>query len=46
VNGGVYQFGVPRTETISDNGMTVPPSMGVATAITSNRRAVVGGNHG
>ncbi len=33
VNGGVYQFGVPRTETISDNGMTVPPSMGVATAI-------------
>jgi Domain of Unknown Function (DUF1259) len=33
VNGGVYQFSVPRAETISDNGMTVPPSMGLATAI-------------
>jgi len=33
VNGGVYQFSVPRTERISDNGMEVPPSMGVATAI-------------
>jgi hypothetical protein len=33
VNGGVYQFSVPRAETISDNGMAVPPSMGLATAI-------------
>jgi hypothetical protein len=33
VNGGVYQFSVPRAEIISDNGMTVPPSMGLATAI-------------
>src|SRR5258707_904844 len=32
-NGGVYQFGVPRNETINDNGMAVPPSMGLATAI-------------
>ena len=31
--GGVYQFGVPRAETIRDHGMTVPPSMGVATGI-------------
>ena len=31
--GGVYQFGVPRAETIHDHGMTVPPSMGVATGI-------------
>ena len=33
INGGVYQFSVPRAETISDNGMEVPPSMGLATAI-------------
>jgi hypothetical protein len=33
VNGGVYQFSVPRAEAVSDNGMEVPPSMGLATAI-------------
>src|SRR5215204_6598603 len=33
VNGGVYQFSVPRAEAITDGGMEVPPSMGVATAI-------------
>ena len=33
VNGGILQIGVPRAETISDAGMTVPPSMGVATAL-------------
>jgi hypothetical protein len=33
VNGGVLQIGVPRAETITDSGMTVPPSMGVATAL-------------
>ena len=33
VNGGVYQVSVPRRETIRENGMEVPPSMGVATAI-------------
>ena len=33
VNGGVYQFTVPRAEKIMDNGMEVPPSMGVAHAI-------------
>jgi hypothetical protein len=33
VNGGVLQIGVPRSETITDSGMTVPPSMGVATAL-------------
>ncbi|PYS49976.1 MAG: peptidase M23 [Acidobacteria bacterium] len=33
VNGGVYQFSVPRSEAITDNGMEVPPAMGVATAI-------------
>lgn len=33
VNSGVYQFGVPRAEAITDNGMEVPPAMGLATAI-------------
>jgi Domain of Unknown Function (DUF1259) len=33
VNGGVYQFSVPRAEVITDGGMTVPPSMGTAIAI-------------
>ena len=32
-NGGVYQFSVPRAETISEGGMAVPPSMGTAIAI-------------
>jgi hypothetical protein len=32
-NNGVYQFSVARTEKITDDGMEVPPSMGVATAI-------------
>jgi hypothetical protein len=33
MNGGVYQVSVPRTETITADGMEVPPAMGVATAI-------------
>ncbi len=33
VNGGVYQFSIPRAEAVTDEGMEVPPSMGVATAI-------------
>ena len=32
-NGGVYQFSVPRAEKITEAGMEVPASMGVATAI-------------
>jgi hypothetical protein len=32
-NGGVYQFGIPRAETITEGGMAIPPSMGTATAI-------------
>ena len=32
-NGGVYQVSVPRREKITDEGMEVPPSMGVATGI-------------
>ena len=33
VNGGVLQIGVPQAEAITDSGMTVPPSMGVATVL-------------
>ena len=33
VNGGVYQVGVPRAEQITADGVEVPPSMGLATAI-------------
>ena len=33
VNGGVYQVGVPRAETLRVDGMDVPPAMGVATGI-------------
>ena len=33
VNGGVYQVGVPRAETITVDGVDIPPSMGLATAI-------------
>lgn len=47
-NGGIYQFAVPRSETIRDNGMTVPPSVGVATGINfqpiGNGRAAITGD--
>jgi hypothetical protein len=33
VNGGVYQVGVPRSEKISESGMAIPGSMGLATAL-------------
>ena len=33
LNGGVYQYSIPRAESISAEGMAVPPSMGTATAI-------------
>jgi len=32
-NGGVYQFSIPRAESISEGGMTVPPALGTAIAI-------------
>src|SRR5262249_26612379 len=48
VNGGVLQIGVPRSESITDSGMTVPPSMGVATALnfqgTGNGKAAITGD--
>lgn len=33
INGGVYQFSIPRAETITEAGMAIPPSMGTAIAI-------------
>jgi hypothetical protein len=33
INGGVYQFNIPRAESISEGGMTIPPSLGTAIAI-------------
>jgi len=48
VNGGILQFGVPRKESIKDSGMTVPASMGVATALnfqpTGNGKAAITGD--
>src|SRR5258708_24197462 len=32
-NGGVYQFGIPRAESISDGGPGIPPSLRTALAI-------------
>jgi hypothetical protein len=32
-SGGVYQFSIPRAETIKDGAMAVPPAMGTAIAI-------------
>ncbi|HLQ13378.1 MAG TPA: DUF1259 domain-containing protein [Steroidobacteraceae bacterium] len=32
-NGGVYQFGIPRAESITAAGMAIPPSLGTAIAI-------------
>jgi Domain of Unknown Function (DUF1259) len=47
-NGGVYQFNIPRAETISEAGMTVPPSMGTAIGInfqpTGGGKAAVTGD--
>jgi hypothetical protein len=48
INGGVLQITVPRSETITDSKMTVPPSMGVATALnfqpTGNGKAAITGD--
>jgi hypothetical protein len=48
VNGGVYSVSVPRAEPITDSGMPVPASMGLATAInfqpTGGGRAAITGD--
>jgi hypothetical protein len=47
-NGGVYQISVPRAEQITENGMEIPSSMGLATAInfqpTGNGNAAMTGD--
>jgi len=32
-NGGVYQFGIPRADAVSEAGTAIPPSLGTAIAI-------------
>ena len=48
INGGVYQFNIPRAEAITDDGITVPVSMGTAIAInfqpTGGGKAAVTGD--
>ena len=48
VNGGVYQFSIPRAEPVSEGGMAVPPSMGTATAVnfqpTGGSKAAITGD--
>ena len=48
VNGGVYQFSVPRADKIMDNDLEIPPSMGVAQAInfqpTGGSKAAITGD--
>jgi hypothetical protein len=46
-NGGVLQYGVPRSEAVREGGMTIPASMGMSTAINfqpagENRAAITG----
>lgn len=46
-NNGIYQFSIPRAETINDMGTEVPPSMGTATSInfqptTGGKAAITG----
>ncbi len=48
LNGGVYQFSIPRAEPIAEGGMSIPPSMGTAIAInfqpTGGSRAAITGD--
>jgi hypothetical protein len=48
VNGGVYQFSIPRRDAITENGMTVPAAMGTGTAINfqpiGNGKAAIAGD--
>jgi Domain of Unknown Function (DUF1259) len=47
-NGGIYQFSIPRAESITDMGMAVPPAMGSAIAVnfqpTGGGKAAVTGD--
>ncbi len=46
-NGGVYQFSIPRAESVSESGASLPPSMGTSTALNfqpteSGKAAITG----
>jgi hypothetical protein len=47
-NNGIYQFSIPRAEKVTEGGMAIPNSMGVATAInfqpTGNGKAAITGD--
>jgi Domain of Unknown Function (DUF1259) len=47
-NGGVYQFGIPRADSIKMEGMAIPPAMGTAIAInfqpTGDGKAAITGD--
>lgn len=47
-NGRVYQFAIPRGETITEGGEPIPPAMGTASSINfeplSERRAAIAGD--
>jgi hypothetical protein len=49
VNGGVYQFSIPRAETIRNHGVEIPATMGLGTVInfqpTGNGRAAITGDY-
>ena len=46
--GGIYQYSIARAETITADGTTIPPAMGVATALnfqpTGNGKAAITGD--
>ena len=48
INGGVYQFSIPRKETVTENGMPAPAAMGTGTAInfqpTIDGKAAIAGD--
>ena len=48
VNGGVYQFSIPRRDAVTENGMSVPPAMGTGTGInfqpTGDGKAAIAGD--
>ena len=47
-NNGIYQFSIPRAEKLTEGGMAIPNSMGVATALnfqpTGNGKAAITGD--
>ena len=48
VNGGVYQFSIPRRDAVTENGMPAPAAMGTGTAInfqpTGGGKAAIAGD--